>query len=160
MRPYLSSSVMHGRLVSHGLQGRQQGKGALSAAPTQRAQQEADADPCLYELYTVVCHRGNLQVRAAALQSCNGAWHRPEALLAHECRHAWTLSMFTVLIAQQLFTSSSLYCGSASCHVCLGMCWRSAEDGGAVQVLTLGMCGAGRALCVVREVPGRLVPLR
>ncbi len=73
MRPYLSSSVMHARLVSHGLQGRQQGKGALSVVPAQRAQQEAEADPCLYELYTVVCHRGNLQVRAAALQSCSGA---------------------------------------------------------------------------------------
>jgi ubiquitin carboxyl-terminal hydrolase 22/27/51 len=58
MRPYLSSSVMHARLASHGLQGRQQGRGALPAAPPQQ-----DADPCMYELYTVVCHRGNLQVR-------------------------------------------------------------------------------------------------
>lgn len=61
MRPYLSSSVMHARLASQGLLGRQQGRGALPAAPAQPAQQEAD--PCMYELYTVVCHRGNLQVR-------------------------------------------------------------------------------------------------
>ena len=62
MRPYLSSSVMHARLASQGLQGRQQGRGALPAVPPQRAQH--DADPCMYELYTVVCHRGNLQVRS------------------------------------------------------------------------------------------------
>ena len=71
MRPYLSSSVMHARLASHGLQGRQQGKGTLLAALPQRAQQEAD--PCLYELYTVVCHRGNLQVRKADLHRRSGA---------------------------------------------------------------------------------------
>ena len=65
MRPYLSSSVMHARLASQSLQGRQQGRGALPAVPPQRAQH--DADPCMYELYTVVCHRGNLQVRSPLL---------------------------------------------------------------------------------------------
>lgn len=68
MRPYLSSSVMHARLASQGLQGRQQGRGALPAVPPQRAQQ--DADPCMYELYTVVCHRGNLQVHSPQLLLC------------------------------------------------------------------------------------------
>ncbi len=58
VRPYLSSTVLRKRFTA---------KHTLAAGGRENGERSpAEGNSAIYELYAVVCHRGNLQARAAA----------------------------------------------------------------------------------------------
>ena len=104
MRPFLSSTVMQQRCCAGGKAAGGawlRSAAAAAAAPDAHANGcgagEANGRHCMYELYAVVCHRGNLQARVLAtfamgcalLHACGSASLALMARFRHEeCMYA------------------------------------------------------------------------